>query len=348
MARYGYHDLCLLFPPADDKTLDEMAADIKENGLSEPIYLYEGKILDGRNRYLACERAKVKPTFKEYVGEDPLSFVISKNLYRRHLTDSQRAMLARKILEERGEDVIPDERKEIASQFEVSQALIRRAERVCKLAITPITELVKNGEMSITKAESIITDARDRTDSRIVHDRIHPADQRKFRNAQEKLFKTEILANQPPVTANPDPEFSEEMLTGVFEAKKYRRTVADIQAVIAKIAESPALFAEASNVVGALDQEKLLVALLSAIQKTVKDVLKKVQIHPISYDKILEYTTTILNERFKLPEVKYSDEHEFLVILKDQFIANCEAFLEQVTSIRRRIRSNGKFNEENQ
>ena len=95
---YEYHDLCLLFPPADEMTIDQMAYDIQTNGLSEPVVLYQGKILDGRNRYLACKKAGLKPRTVEYTGKDPLSFVISKNLHRRHLTNAQKAMMASRIL----------------------------------------------------------------------------------------------------------------------------------------------------------------------------------------------------------------------------------------------------------
>ena len=54
--------------------------DIKENGLFQSIVLHEGKILDGRNRYNACNDAEVEPNFVEYEGEDELSYVISLNL----------------------------------------------------------------------------------------------------------------------------------------------------------------------------------------------------------------------------------------------------------------------------
>jgi len=70
--------------------LQELADDIKANGLIEPIVLCNGEILDGRNRYLACIEAKVEPGFKDYQGSDPLTYVVSKNLKRRHLTRQQR------------------------------------------------------------------------------------------------------------------------------------------------------------------------------------------------------------------------------------------------------------------
>jgi hypothetical protein len=57
----------------------------------------EGKILDGRNRYRAAQMAGVPYPTRTYDGDDPIGFVISMNLARRHLSESQRAMVAAKL-----------------------------------------------------------------------------------------------------------------------------------------------------------------------------------------------------------------------------------------------------------
>jgi hypothetical protein len=81
----------------DEKAAKELAADIRSNGLRHAIVTYNGAILDGRNRYLACLAAGVEPRFKEYEGDNPLGYVTSLNLLRRHLNESQRALVAAKI-----------------------------------------------------------------------------------------------------------------------------------------------------------------------------------------------------------------------------------------------------------
>jgi N6-adenosine-specific RNA methylase IME4 len=88
------HKYATLFPMASENELNEMAEDIKNNGLKNHIVLLDDQILDGRNRYEACMRANVEPLFVPYLGNDPLGDVISWNLHRRHLTTSQRAALA--------------------------------------------------------------------------------------------------------------------------------------------------------------------------------------------------------------------------------------------------------------
>lgn len=94
------HKLANIFPLMQDSEIEELAKDIKINGLEESIVTFEGKILDGRNRFLACEKAGVQPEFYEYAGSDPLAYVISLNLHRRHLTVSQRAAIAVELLPE--------------------------------------------------------------------------------------------------------------------------------------------------------------------------------------------------------------------------------------------------------
>ena len=82
------HPICLLIPSADDDELQDLTDDIRAHGLIAPIVLFEGMILDGRNRATACERAGIAPRYVSFEGgrEDALILVVSHNLKRRHLT----------------------------------------------------------------------------------------------------------------------------------------------------------------------------------------------------------------------------------------------------------------------
>ena len=91
------HTFARLFPVITGPDFDALVADIKANGLREKITTLGGMILDGQNRFLACEAAGVKPEYEPYEGPDPLAFVISRNMARRHLTDDQRAAIAAEI-----------------------------------------------------------------------------------------------------------------------------------------------------------------------------------------------------------------------------------------------------------
>lgn len=76
-------------PPLE---LEALAEDIQKHGQREPGVLYEGMVLDGWHRYLACNKAGVKFTAVKFDGDDPGAFVISKNRHRRHQSAAELAL----------------------------------------------------------------------------------------------------------------------------------------------------------------------------------------------------------------------------------------------------------------
>jgi hypothetical protein len=93
-----FHDVCKLFPLMGDEEYRALVEDIREHGLREPIVVWQGKIVDGRNRYYACMELGIEPQYREWDGHGSLTaFVVSQNLHRRHLTASQKAVIALEI-----------------------------------------------------------------------------------------------------------------------------------------------------------------------------------------------------------------------------------------------------------
>lgn len=92
------HPVAALFPMMTDEELDDLAADIKANGLVHPIVIdEEGQIIDGRNRLEACRRADAPVEFIEIPKTaDPVAFILSANVNRRHLNKGQQAMAVAK------------------------------------------------------------------------------------------------------------------------------------------------------------------------------------------------------------------------------------------------------------
>lgn len=96
------HKLARLFPEIPEDEFDNLVEDVKAKGCFEPVVTYQGEVLDGWHRWKACQKAGVEPALKEYKGADPLGYVISKNLMRRHLRAEQRLAIAANIAREAG------------------------------------------------------------------------------------------------------------------------------------------------------------------------------------------------------------------------------------------------------
>jgi hypothetical protein len=107
IGNYTTHPAADIFPLMDDGTFALLVADIEKHGLTEPCIAVdvdgETLVLDGRNRLRAClqlgGQGRFEPRWRKYTGPDPVAYVVSTNLHRRHLTESQRALAAARIEE---------------------------------------------------------------------------------------------------------------------------------------------------------------------------------------------------------------------------------------------------------
>lgn len=157
------HRLAKYFPLLEGEEFDLLVEDIKKNGQLEPIVTYQGEILDGVNRWEACERLGIEPITEEYEGNDPESYVVSLNIKRRHLNKGQIALLLDKIYpveKTDGEKTAPSRRiktnKELAKEHHVGVRTLSRARRINKEMPGRIPE-VMSGKITI---DSIDTELR--------------------------------------------------------------------------------------------------------------------------------------------------------------------------------------------
>lgn len=98
LGKLQVHPVADWFPEMPEAEFAELKADIEKRGLREPILVKHGHILDGRHRYRACCELGIEPKSIEYDGSaDILDEIFSRNLFRRHLNDDQRAMMVAKL-----------------------------------------------------------------------------------------------------------------------------------------------------------------------------------------------------------------------------------------------------------
>lgn len=156
------HPLADLFPLLPDSELQSLADDIAAHGLHEPIWLHGGRIIDGRNRYRACQIAEVDPEFRDYSGDEAglLAFVVSLNLHRRHLNESQRAMVAARIANMRQgarTDLVEFSTRSAASAIPGTEDLAPKPSEICGIAISQAqaAELLNVSRQSVNMARKV-------------------------------------------------------------------------------------------------------------------------------------------------------------------------------------------------
>lgn len=161
-----FHPLAELFPMIGGDAFNALVEDVREHGVRRPIVMLDGMILDGRNRYMAARKAGATYRVVEFTGDDPVAYVISENINRRHLTDSQRAMVAAKIAKlPRGDASrfsqsanLPSEGVSIAraaSQLNVSERTIKVAKAVVRDGAPELVAAVESGEVAVTAAAEV-------------------------------------------------------------------------------------------------------------------------------------------------------------------------------------------------
>src|SRR5262245_46596247 len=160
-APFKFHSLADLFPLMEGVEFDELVADIRAHGLRERVGGFEDMILDGRNRYRACQSVGIEPTFTVYQGDDPLAYVISANLRRRHLNEGQRALIAARLATfshggDRSKSPIGDlTQAEAAELLNVGKRSVERAGKVIDHGDPELISAVERGEASVSAAEEI-------------------------------------------------------------------------------------------------------------------------------------------------------------------------------------------------
>ena len=164
--------------------------------------------MDGRNRYLACLIAGVKPHYKDYDGDDPFGFVLMKNASRRNMTKSQCAIIAARLSSERGKDD-PQfcgllTQAKAASVMGISLRTVEEAARLLREGTAELITEVEQGNVSINAAlKDVKQQSKEvKASAKTVHETREPAEQ--VQKTVEKSQADEIEDVNLPVTEEGD------------------------------------------------------------------------------------------------------------------------------------------------
>lgn len=166
-----FHPLADEFDVLSVAEFEALKSDIEANGLLQPLVLSEGLLLDGRHRYLACKELGILPDTRPLpAGVDAASYVVATNLLRRHLSASQRAIIAVKIegykhggvrQQTKGQTSLEGlasrtyTRAEVAKIAQVSETTLADAKKVNEKCIPEIVAAVKSDEIKVKEAAAV-------------------------------------------------------------------------------------------------------------------------------------------------------------------------------------------------
>lgn len=156
------HPLADIVPWMEDDEFLVLRQSVRARGFlpGYEIVLLEGKILDGRHRYLACLHEGVEPRFKEYTGDDPSGFV-EAGISRRNLTVSTRAMIAAKLVAradaEHGVKGKPATKTQdsVRAKYGVGESSVTLAMRTIKHGVPELERMVENGDIDVRHAGTV-------------------------------------------------------------------------------------------------------------------------------------------------------------------------------------------------
>jgi ParB-like chromosome segregation protein Spo0J len=167
---YPLHPAAELFPVMDEAAFAALVADIAAHGQREPILILDGQVIDGRHRLRACEQLGLEPLVRQVSADDsdPFGLVVSLNLHRRHLSESQRAMVAAQLANMNRTDTLrqyrcanlhndakPVSLAEAAELLQVSRRSVASAARIREQGTVHLINAVAQGSLAVSTAANL-------------------------------------------------------------------------------------------------------------------------------------------------------------------------------------------------
>jgi hypothetical protein len=167
------HEVAELFPLPTEAEYQQLKDDIRINGQLVPAWRYQGKLIDGRSRARACKELGLELLVRDWEGTGSLvAFVVSLNLRRRHLGESQRALVAarmkpmfeaearQRMLVGKASDPganLPQgrARDQAAAIMGVSPRTVEAAGKVFKQGAPELIQGVEGGQLSVSAASDL-------------------------------------------------------------------------------------------------------------------------------------------------------------------------------------------------
>jgi hypothetical protein len=155
-----------IFPEASEEDFNRLLEDIRNNGFdqSQPVIVYDGAILDGWNRYRACQALGISPAIKTFDGDQSAALrLVMRTNKRRNLNKGQWATIAveaEDVLSVIAEQVERERREKIAaSRQDETRQIIAPSEKDDGKTATKAAELFNTNRTYVNQAAKVKSEA---------------------------------------------------------------------------------------------------------------------------------------------------------------------------------------------
>jgi hypothetical protein len=205
---FEVHPAANIFPMIKGAAFKELVDDIRDNGINEPIVFWNGKLLDGRNRSMACLEIGIDPLDHAIdidPGTDPVAFVLSANLYRRHLNETERESVGAKVAtlkhgdnqHSRGDATNVASKKEAAELLNVTVKGIERNKSARKTGCDELVESLDAGEIPSSTAAKFVKAIPDKKEQAKILEQGLPAVRQAIKEAKADQSRPSIKVATP-------------------------------------------------------------------------------------------------------------------------------------------------------
>jgi N6-adenosine-specific RNA methylase IME4 len=227
------HPVADIFPRMSTAEYSALRDDIKVNGQHYPIWTWRGQIIDGRHRAQACEELGIEPDSREYEGDESslVQFVVSLNLHRRHLDESQRGMVFARLATlpmgaNQHTQICAPSQSEAAEMLNVSVRTGQSAKRVLEHGAPELVAAVDRGEVSVSAAATIAEIPKEEQTEIVARGRKEIlAAAKQIRTEQAEKRREELAKKKAEQPALPDGKFETIVIDPPWDMSKIERDV---------------------------------------------------------------------------------------------------------------------------
>jgi len=208
---FEVHPAANIFPMIKGAAFKELVDDIRENGINEPVVFWNGKLLDGRNRSMACLEIGIDPLDHAIDIDpetDPVAFVLSANLHRRHLGETEREAVAAKIANLKhgevgngrkvdGSNDLSKSTADAAAQLNVSESGVKRAKAALKGGCKSLIEALEAGEIPSSTAKNFVKAVPDKKEQAKILEHGLPAVRQAIKDAKADQSRPSVKKSTP-------------------------------------------------------------------------------------------------------------------------------------------------------